>query len=339
MLRLKLPRWPPESSPGLPPELRWDAPRPTISLLLSRREFLKALGIVTATAALPFTGLRRAAAAARGRFLTSSEYRTLQALCDRIIPPDTDPGARKLGAPRYIASLLATFERPRVPVIYAGGPFSGRTPFPDNDNGTPGRRRPRDSFRHFIPLSRIQELRWRAELYGSAQVPGAGFNDAALGPLVGLRDLYRNGLARVNEIATTVAGDRFDRLSTGDQDRVLGMLDGAFAPDPRRDGHTFVDILIMHTLEGCFSAPEYGGNARARGWEMLSFEGDSQPLGYSIFSRAADGYVERPDHPMTTPNPDEIGPGGALSPRPLSADGQRVQTNILTFANLLGDGC
>src|SRR5262245_40460427 len=331
MLRLKLPRRPLESSPALPPELRWDAPRQTVRVLLSRREFLKALGIVGAAAALPLTGFRRAAAAARGRFLTSSEYRTLQALCDRIIPADTDPGARALGAPRYIAGLLATFDRPRVPMIFAGGPFSGRTPFPDNDNGTPGRKRPRNSLRHFIPLTRLQELRWRAELYGSAQVPGADFNDAVLGPLVGLRDLYRAGLARVDEVATMVAGDRFDRLSTADQDRVLGMLGAAFAPDPRRDGLTFLDILITHTVEGCFTAPEYGGNKRTRGWEMLAFEGDSQPLGYSIFSRAADGYVERPDHPMTTPNPDEVGPGGTLSPRPLSADGARVQTNILTF--------
>ena len=41
---------------------------------------------------------------------------------------------------------------------------------------------------------------------------------------------------------------------------------------------------------------------------MLGLEGDDQPLGYSIFSLATDGYVERPDHPMSTPNPDELGP-------------------------------
>src|SRR5512134_475015 len=102
MLRLKLPRRPTSPSPALPPHLRWDVPRPTVAVLLSRREFLRAAGVVAAAVAAPLGGLRRAAAAARGRFLTASELRTLKALCDRILPADHDPGARALRAPRYI---------------------------------------------------------------------------------------------------------------------------------------------------------------------------------------------------------------------------------------------
>jgi len=58
--------------------------------------------------------------------------------------------------------------------------------------------------------------------------------------------------------------------------------DGAFKPDLRRDADTFIDTLIRHTLEGCFSAPEYGGNTHLHGWELVGLEVDSQPLGYSI---------------------------------------------------------
>jgi hypothetical protein len=235
--------------------------------------------------------------------------------------------------------MLATFDGMALPFVFAGGPFSGRTPFPDDETGTPSRRRPANAFKRPLPLTRLQELRWRAELYGSAAVPGADFNDAALGPLKGLRDLYREGLAKVDQVAVMVAGAPFARLPVAEQDRVLGMLGGAFAPDPRRGNLTFLDLLIQHTLQGCFAAPEYGGNRRARGWRMIGFEGDSQPLGYSIFSRAANAYNERPDHPMSTPNPDEIGPGGELVPRPLSADGEKIQVSIMTFANLLGTDC
>ena len=67
---------------------------------------------------------------------------------------------------------------------------------------------------------------------------------------------------------------------------------------------------------------------------MLGLEGDSQPLGYSIFDSVADVYRERADHPMTTVNPDEVN-----GPRPLTADGQKLQTNIATLANAVaGDG-
>jgi hypothetical protein len=220
-----------------------------------------------------------------------------------------------------------------MPRIFAGGPFSGRAPLPDNRNGTPSRRRPRNAFKHFIPLTRLQELRWRAELFGSASMPGVtDYNDAALGPLEGLRDVYRRGLAKVDEVAVAVAGARFAELSTADQERVFGMLGGAFQPDARRGGLRFHVLLIMHTIEGCFSVPEYGGNRRLGGWRMVGLEGDDQPLGYSIFSRATNDYNERADHPMSTPNPDEI-----AAPRPLTAEGEGVQRLIVTLTSVFGE--
>jgi hypothetical protein len=143
----------------------------------------------------------------------------------------------------------------------------------------------------------------------------------------------------VDQVAEAVAGAPFAKLDTTQQAAVFKMLDsGAFMPDPRRGGMTFIDLLIQHTLEGCFSVPEYGGNLRGQGWAMVGLEGDDQPLGYSIFSLATGSYVERPDHPMSTPNPDELGPGGTVVPRPLTADGKFIQNSILTTAGLFGNG-
>ena len=329
MPKLKLPRTLPGPAEPLAPE----PPSPP-TLLLGRREFLKGLGVVLAALAAPVTGARRAYAAARGRFFTGHEFATLSALCDRVIPPDRDPGARALGAAHYIERMLTAFDH-RVPLVFAGGPFSNRNPFPDNDDGTPSRRRPKNAFRHFIPLTRVQEIRWRAELFGSAKVPGADFNDALLGPLTGLRTIYRQSLRKVDQTARAMHGKAFVRLEPAEQDAVFALLDSGpvsvrFKADRRR-GVTFIDLLVQHTLEGCFGPPEYGGNRRLRGWTMLGLEGDDQPLGYSIFSRAKDGYNERPDHPMSTPNPDELS-----GPRPISADANRVQDTIIAFTRIFG---
>src|SRR5439155_1481420 len=190
----KLPRALP--GPAEPP-----APPSPPALLLGRREFLKGLGALLAALAAPLTGMRRAYAAARGRFFTGHEFATLAALCDRVIPPDHDPG-----------------------------------------------------------------------------------------PLTGLRAIYRQSLRRVDKTARAMHGKAFVRLEPAEQDAVFALLDSGpasvrFAPDPRR-GVTFIDLLVEHTLEGCFAAPEYGGNRRLGGWRMLGIEGDDQPLGYSIFSRA-----------------------------------------------------
>ncbi len=328
---------------ALPPELRWDCAPPRISLLLGRRQFLQAAGVALAVLTVPLVRTQRAAAFVRGRFFTRHEFETLEALCDRIIPPDADPGAKALGAARYISRLLTAFDR-RRPRIFGGGPFSGRTPFPDNDDGTPSNFSPTNSFRRFAPLTRLQELYWRGEILGSAAVPELAAIDAQLGGAKpGLRDVYRTSLAKVDQVAQTMHGAPFVDLATAQQDTVLAALDsGAFAPDPRRANRTFIDILIEHTLEGCFAPPEYGGNRKRgavpQGWRMIGLEGDNQPLGYSIFSRPLDTYVERPDHPMSTPNPDELGPGGVVVPKPLTADGAAMQNTIVQLSSFFSSG-
>jgi hypothetical protein len=324
--------------------LRFDAAKPSISTLLSRRQFLKAAGATVALLGLPFNRTRRAFGLARARFFTRHELRTLEALCERVIPADHDPGARALRAAHYISGLLTALDRPR-PRIYAGGPFSGRTPLPNNDDGTPSTVRPANTFRTFLPLTRLQELKWRAELFGSDTVPEFAPIDAQIGNTKrGLRTVYREALAKVDEVSLATKGQRFILLAPADQDSVFMMLDsGAFASDPRRDNKTFITLLIQHTLEGCFAAPEYGGNhianGQPQGWAMLGLEGDSQPLGYSVFSRALDDYVERADHPMSTPNPDELDGTGMIVPRPLTPDGATMQNSIVTLTGVLGDGC
>ena len=78
-------------------------------------------------------------------------------------------------------------------------------------------------------------------------------------------------------------------------------------------------------------------NLRLR-WSF-GFEGDVHPLGYSIFSDAANDYAERPGAPVSTAEPSEIGPGGELVPLPLGGDAKRIQVAITTVSNLAGGEC
>lgn len=329
---------------SLPPELHWRADESVwgvVKIHLGRRRFLQGLIVALAALSAQLSRPWRARAAVAGRFFTRNELVTLGALCDQIIPPDRDPGASDLGAPAYIEGLLSAFDAGGAARIFAGGPFSDRNPFPDYETGTPSRVFPRNSLRSFIPLSRIEDLEWRAQIFGSVAAGVPKFiDDQSVGPLIGLRDLYRAGLAKVDQVSTAVAGGPFATLSADDRTRVFEMLDaGAFKADPRRGGSTFVDVLIQHTLEGCFGLPEYGGNAGGRGWQLLGIEGDNQPLGFSIFSLDKGDYNERPDHPMTTPNPDEVGPDGRLRPLPLSDQGTAIEEAIVSVTQALGESC
>lgn len=297
---------------------------------LTRRTFLKAAAASAAVVAVPVQHRPQPA------FFSGDEFATLGALCDRILPPDADPGAVALGAPVYIERLLTAFDGP-VPWIFAGGPYSGRQPFPDYRTGTPSPWHPPDLFRWPAAPSPMQELYWRAEILGSAAAELPPYLDAqAGGPRTGLRDVYRQGLAAIDAAALAEYGRPFLELDEAERDALLALLDkpGGLPVDPIRS-QTFLDLLIQHTLEGCLSAPEYGGNRDGAGWQMVGIEGDSQPLGYSLFSLRDGAYHERPDHPMSTPNPDEVASDGSLAPRPLSPEGDQVQRYISAFTALL----
>jgi gluconate 2-dehydrogenase subunit 3-like protein len=178
------------------------------------------------------------------RFLTTTEHRTLDAACNRLIPPlDEHPGASALGAADYIDTLLGafTFDPPR---IWAGGPFSGRA------GGDA-------QFEQFFPLSRVEAIAWRTRIEGSQGIPEREFN----GPVVGWQQQYRDGLGSL--------GADFGDQDGHEQDRRLDA-DAAFK-----------HLLYKHACEGCYGAPEYGGNRDLAGWQAIHFAGDVQPRGYT----------------------------------------------------------
>jgi hypothetical protein len=128
--------------------------------------------------------------------------------------------------------------------VFAGGPFSGR-------------RGGEASFANFLELRPLEALAWRIRIEGSQGLPDREFN----GPVHGWQEQYRDGIDAL--------GTDFVELDGAEQDRRL-------AANP-----VFRALLYGHCCEGCYGAPEYGGNRDGRGWAAIGFPGDSQPRGYT----------------------------------------------------------
>ncbi|MBK5288322.1 MAG: gluconate 2-dehydrogenase subunit 3 family protein [Acidimicrobiia bacterium] len=178
-------------------------------------------------------------------YLQAHELRTLAAAADRLVPPTDDghPGAAALGVVDYIDGLLDAFSTD-PPRIWAGGPFSGRA---GGDTG----------FVRFMDLSSLEELAWRTRIEGSQGIP----ERERMGPITGWQAQYHSGLSAL--------GADFGDL---DSDQQTARLDA----DPE-----FRDLLYEHVVEGCYAAPEYGGNRNLDGWRAIDFPGDVQPRGYT----------------------------------------------------------
>ena len=253
---------------------------------LSRRDLLRWVSAAAALRALPACDTDGTELVPPGDFFTFDERNALGALADVVLPPDDMPGAQALGAATYIERLLTALDG-ASPQVFAGGPFSGRTPFAAPD-GAPGTTAPADSFSTFLALDRVNLAAWHLYLYGSSGTPGGGPNDAVLGPVVGLRDQIKTLLATAMQNAPAP----LQTLSASQLSDVFFTLD----PTSRA-------LLVELVCEAAMSPPEYGGNVGLAGWAMCHFEGDSQPLGYSLYDTVDGGYRELPDTPVSTADP------------------------------------
>lgn len=188
-----------------------------------------------------------------GTTLEPMEYALLTALMDVLIPGDEEsPGAVTANAPWYLDQLLGAFNYD-PPRIYAGAPYSGR-------HGG------KDGFSQFLPLTRVEEIRWRTYIEGSKGIPEREFN----GTVKGILAEYREGLAALNEEARKLFGGDFTAQSFERRKSVVMKMDADFR-----------QLAYEHAVEGTYGDPIYGGNLGQSGWKALDYEGDRQPMGYS----------------------------------------------------------
>ncbi len=232
---------------------------------LTRRAFVRQAGAIGLLALVPPARLKSLLASAPtagkpGRFLTARELDTLRAVCDRLIPgppEDPSPGALQAGVAEAIDLLLGAFEV-SPPLIHAGGPFSDRA----------GARH--DNFADFVALDRQSELGWRIRLEGSRGMREREF----AGPVTGLQEIYRDGLAYLDQRSQQRYRVSFAQAPITARDELLDDL-----PDERLQ--RFVGAALANALEAMYGPPEYGGNRDLVGWSSNGWRGDSQPDGYS----------------------------------------------------------
>lgn len=248
---------------------------------LTRRVVLKAGSGLLLTALLPIYGCGSGGggsvtgsslefgspATPQPSFLTEAEQTALRALVDRLIPQDTDPGAVAGACHEAIDALLAAFMTD-PPFIYAGGPFSDRGGEPDND------------FLEFVELDEYEAFAWRLAIEGSQGIPEREFN----GPVKGMQQIYREGLARLDERAQQLGFDSFADMPGLTRDVIINDGNDAVVQE-------LVDIAFPDTLDAMYGPPEYGGNRDLVGWGFTAFDGDTQPRGYT------DDQVINPDNP------------------------------------------
>jgi hypothetical protein len=109
---------------------------------------------------------------------------------------------------------------------------------------------------------------------GATEARAARYIDRALGGfLASSRDTYRVGLAAIEGYARRTKGGPFTQLSPENQDAVLSDFELAAASGFAPDGVLFFNLVLLHTIQGTFCDPYYGGNANFAGWDLIGYPG------------------------------------------------------------------
>jgi gluconate 2-dehydrogenase gamma chain len=190
-------------------------------------------------------------------FFDRHEWETIEAATARIIPTDHDPGAREAKVVRFIDRYLSSVDH-----VFASADGAG-----------------------FLRLDGIMA-------------------DAWAGHLDRMRQVYRDGVRTLDELAVDQDGQPFAALSDEQQDAVLERLSGADRPVPITSalagGHAygaslqsdlgldFFPALCLHTRQGFYGDPVYGGNHEQVGWQVIGFPGPpslaaTQTCTYSVY--------------------------------------------------------
>jgi len=183
-------------------------------------------------------------------FFTSHQWQTIEAAMARIIPTDDQPGAREAGTIEFLDRYLSGID-----YIYAKPDGSG-----------------------FETLNGKRAEAWRQRIDS-------------------VRATYVEGIADLDRRGRAQCGADFARLTNEQQDRILADLErperaaeaqleraqatAAWTPpvEPALQQTSaevelgFFPLLCLHTRQGFYADPIYGGNKDHAGWRLIGFAG------------------------------------------------------------------
>ena len=244
------------------------------------------------------------------------------------------------------------------PPIWLSGPFSNRNPYPDSSpypassTGEPTSTYPPDSFysdgqMHTISPTSAQAIVWKAQLYGFSALPpvtdpvmGTWSSQVRSGLIPGLtsqglRQIYADGLDALDSWSQTVSGQHFAEATTEQQDLMLAaagnVVLAAVAPQvtsnlpsqfpqaaPPAAAQTLYPFLATHTFQACYGLPEYRQLDSNPLWKMIGYDGDTMPLGNSVYGSTLEGDNEGFGAYPTVDDPVYTITGGYHEYRPVS---------------------
>jgi gluconate 2-dehydrogenase gamma chain len=172
-------------------------------------------------------------------FFDAHQRATIEAAMARMIPTDHEPGAREAGTIDFVDRYLSGID-----FIYA---------------------KPDGSGFETLTGKRAQAWRRRVDL---------------------LRKTYVEGVAALDALAKETFGAEFRTLNEARQDETLSALERRQVGSAGDEGPalqetltetelSFVPLLAMHTRQGFYSDPIYGGNKGHAGWRVIGFHGPS----------------------------------------------------------------
>jgi gluconate 2-dehydrogenase gamma chain len=175
----------------------------------------------------------------RDTFFDAHQRATVEAAMARMIPTDHEPGAREAGTIDFVDRYLSGIE-----FVYAKPDGSG-----------------------FETLTGKRAGAWRQRIEA-------------------LRKTYVEGIAALDALARETFGSEFRALNEAQQDGTLSALERRQAGGVGDEGPalqqtltetelSFVPLLAMHTRQGFYSDPVYGGNKDRAGWKVIGFPGPS----------------------------------------------------------------
>ena len=188
-------------------------------------------------------------AGAAGTFFDAHQRSTIEAAMARIIPTDDQPGAREAGTIEFLDRYLSGLD-----FIYA---------------------KPDGSGFEKLEGKRAEAWKQRIEI---------------------IRARYVAGIKELDSRSQSQFGAEFVRLTTEQQDQILAGMErptlqaeaaaetaktvAGFAPvEPALQQTSaeidldFFPLLALHTRQGFYSDPIYGGNKNRAGWELIGFKG------------------------------------------------------------------
>lgn len=209
--------------------------------------------------------------------LTADEAAVVEALTARLLPgTPEDPGAREAGVVYYIDYLLSQNEG-FVEWVYRAGPYA---------RGYEGDEEPEpEEGVIWVEADELLRYGWQS----------------ALTPL----SIYQIGVAAIEAYADEEFGSGYVDLPEEDQDEVIwAMLANDIPQFEAFSSVSFFHTLRLHTVEGMFSDPSYGGNRNLAGWRLVGFPGSQRA--YDPIELQTE---QEPREPMTMHELPEFNPG------------------------------